>query len=313
MLSRVPHSKLEMSQQHTLVSIAMPVRNSASTLEVCVNSVLLQSHTDWELLLMDDGSKDESVEIALSYRDCRIRVVSDGQQRGIQARLNEAIRTAKGKYFARMDADDVAYPERLERQLQFLEQHPDVSLVGSWVMVFGRDGVALGKRARAVSHEQITASPYSGFPVAHPTFFGRVGFFERHPYPVGAVRAEDQILLLRTFRQERFANLPGILLGYREESLSPRKMLLGRYWFALNASRDLLKRGKRTRAGRVVAEQILKGMVDVLAVSSGLDYKLLRHRAMPASADEIRRWQQVWAQVNSYKNREAPDAHIVQA
>jgi glycosyltransferase involved in cell wall biosynthesis len=284
-----------MTRSQALVSIGMPVRNNASTIAECINSLRLQTHTDWELLLVDDGSGDESTEIARGFDDCRIKVCGDGRAMGIQARLNKAVREAKGDYFARMDADDIAYPERLERQLGYLQEHPRVSLVGTWVMVFGKGGEALGKRAGAESHEKITSTPYSGFPMAHPTFFGRIGYFRRHPYPVGAIRAEDQILLLQTFRRERFANVPEILLGYREESLSLPKILLGRYWFARNAARELRRRGKHVRAGEVMAEQIAKGIFDVLAVTSGLDYRLLRHRAQPVSQDEVQRWREVWS------------------
>ena len=176
------HEHIAPSEQ-PVVSIAMPVRNCERTLKLAVESILAQTYRSWELLLIDDGSSDGTVEIARSFQDSRIIVYSDGMARGLVARLNQAIALSRAKYFARMDGDDVAYPERLERQLAYLESHPDVDLIGAAILVFGQDGTPLGKRAVRPDHEAICSTPASGFGLAHPTYVGRLEWFRRHWVP----------------------------------------------------------------------------------------------------------------------------------
>jgi glycosyltransferase involved in cell wall biosynthesis len=102
------------------VTIAMPFFNNAATLELSIRSLLNQSCGDYELLLCDDGSYDESLAIAHSFDDPRVICWSDGRRLGVGARLNECIDRARGPYMARMDADDIAYPNRLAQQMAFL-------------------------------------------------------------------------------------------------------------------------------------------------------------------------------------------------
>jgi glycosyltransferase involved in cell wall biosynthesis len=279
------------------VSIGMPVRNSERTVGLAVGSILAQTHRNWELLLIDDGSSDGTVEVARSFQDSRIIVYSDGMARGLVARLNQAIALSKAKYFARMDGDDVAYPERLERQLAYLESHPEVDLTGAGMLVFGVDGTPLGKRVGRTDHEAICSTPASGFGLSHPTYVGRLEWFRRHGYRQQAVRCEDQDLLLRTHRSSRFANVPDILLGYREETLALRKLFRGRRSFARAVFTDFRRQKRLDLALRGVLGQAMKALVDGLAVGTGLDYGILRHRAQPISPEERRHWMEVWLSV----------------
>src|SRR3989442_4795829 len=118
-------SSAEVLHSRPLVSIGLSIYNAEATLAIAVKSILAQTYPAWELLLIDDGSHDASSKIAQSFKDARIVVVSDGQNKGLSARLNQAIKMARGKYFCRMDQDDIAFPNRLERQVEFLETHPD--------------------------------------------------------------------------------------------------------------------------------------------------------------------------------------------
>src|SRR4051812_45056228 len=93
-----------------VVSIGMPAFNSGKSIASSISSILHQSYGSWELLVMDDGSTDETVRVANGFGDQRIRVVADGQHRGLPTQLNRAVQLGRGKYFARMDADDIAYP-----------------------------------------------------------------------------------------------------------------------------------------------------------------------------------------------------------
>jgi len=290
-----------MAGDKPLVSIGMPVCNCQATLRSALNSLLAQTYSNWELLLMDDGSSDESLKIAKQFSDPRIKICSDGKFRGLIKRLNQAIDLSCGEYFARMDGDDVAYPERLEKQVSYLEEHPDVDLLGAWVMVFGRAGMPLGKRANPEPHAAICAKPFAGFPIAHPTYIGRIEWFRRYGYRQEALRCEDQDLLLRSYLSSKFANLPEILLGYREEKLSLKKILTGRWHFVRVAARKFFLQGRPDIAIRASLGQGFKGIADCLAVGTRLNYRLLRHRAVGVSDAERRSWEHVWQSINQLK------------
>ncbi|MDE3136081.1 MAG: glycosyltransferase [Acidobacteriota bacterium] len=284
-----------MNASSPLVSIGMPVWNCEKTIGAAIRSILNQTHGNWELLVIDDGSTDGTLREARRFVDSRIRVHADGCQRGLVPRLNEAVKLSRGEYFARMDGDDVSFPERLEMQLTYLDWNPAVDLVGAGVIVFRGEGEVLGTRALPLTHEEICRRPQSGFHLAHPTWLGRTEWFRDHPYRSDAVRAEDQDLLLRTYRSSRFAALPAVLLGYREESLRLEKILRGRRSFLRSVVREECSHGRTLRAMAAICEQVAKGLLDAIAITTGLDYAILRHRALPADPAIVQRWKRVWA------------------
>jgi glycosyltransferase involved in cell wall biosynthesis len=280
-----------------LVSVGMAVRNCANTLSITIRSILQQSYSHWELLLVDDGSSDGTVGVARGFPDHRIRVIVDGRKAGLPARLNQAISLARGKYFARMDGDDIAYPERLERQIGYLQRHMDVDLLGTRTLTFGRDGEAVGGSQVGESHAEICRYPRAGFLLPHPTWMGAMEWFRAHPYCPAMQKCQDQDLLLRTYRHSRFACIPEILLGYRQEQLSLRKIMISRYYSAKILLRNAFADNDYNLALGLPG-QALKAAVDVLAVVTGLNYTILRHRALPVSAADLQRWREVWSAVN---------------
>jgi len=195
----------------------MPFFNSAATLELCIGSLLNQSCGDFELLLCDNGSYDQSLVIAHSFDDPRVICLSDGRRLGLAARLNECIDRARGPYLARMDAEDIAYPNRLAQQMAFLDGQREVDLCGGGALVFGKHGRPLWRFSPPTDHREIVRSPSLGFPLLHPAWMGRIEWFRRWRYDESTQSAADQELLQRSYRMSRFANLPQIVLGYREE------------------------------------------------------------------------------------------------
>ncbi len=280
-----------------LVSIGMPVFNCARTVGSSIRSILAQTYENWELLVPDDGSTDSTLEVISSFGDPRIIVGSDGLHKSLSARLNECIQGARGTYFARMDGDDVAYPERLERQVRFLSDHPEVDLVGASVLVFGRDGCVLGKRTPPTEHAAIVRQPLANFPMAHPTWLGKLEWFRRFLYDPKAPRTEDYDLMLRAYQVSRFANVPEILLGYREERLSLKKNLESRTWALRHVAKN--EKGARGLARWCYAAGLMapRAALEAVALLTGLNHYLLRHRARPAEAAEIQKWEQVWKSV----------------
>jgi hypothetical protein len=127
--------------------------------------------------------------------------------------------------------------------------------------------------------------------MAQPTFMGQTVWFQRHLYD-GRARGgtEDQDLLLRSFKNSHFANLPELLMGYRETRLSLKKILRARYFMSLNMARFFRSQGLPMQAARAVICQALKSAIDIFAITTGLDYTVLRHRALPISMEEQRNW-----------------------
>lgn len=214
-----------MTEPTPRLSVAMPVYNGGADLRLAVASVLAQSFGDWELLLIDDGSTDGAIE-ALRLEDSRVRVIRDGGNRGLAARLNQAIGLARGELLVRMDADDISHPERFARQVAFLDAHPEVDLLGTAAVVIDADGRVTGRFPFAATHAEICAQPWRGFHLAHPTWMGRTAWFRTHRYAEPApYYCEDQELLLRTHATSGFAGLPDALFAYRVRGRLPWKKL----------------------------------------------------------------------------------------
>jgi glycosyltransferase involved in cell wall biosynthesis len=200
-----------------LVTIGLPFYKDGKTLLDAIRSVFAQTFSDWELILVDDGSADGSLEIARSINDSRVRVISDGINKGLACRLNQIAQLAQGKYIARMDADDLMHSERLERQVRFLEENPNVDVVGTGSYSIDLSGRPIGIReSRPVDSTNYAVLKNSVF--IHPSITGRTEWFRENPYDESEDfrRAEDYELWCRTFQSSCFANLEEPLFFYRE-------------------------------------------------------------------------------------------------
>lgn len=196
------------------VTIILPVFNGEATLVRAVESILHQTYPHWKLLVIDDGSTDSTLKLAHSFQDPRITVISDGTRKGIVARLNQGVELVTTPYIARMDADDYSLPERLERQLQFLENNSNINLLGTAIRLVTPDGTTIGKRIFSASHSGIISRPWlKTISIAHPTWCGRTEWFRQWPYH-HFFRNEDQELLLRASSSSTYSNLQEPLLEY---------------------------------------------------------------------------------------------------
>lgn len=239
------------------VSILLPCYNAAETLDEALDSLALQSLRDYELVAVDDGSNDSTPE-KLRQRaenDPRLRVLALPHG-GIIAALNAGLAACRGEYVARMDADDRAHPARLEKQLIYLEDHPEVAVLGCRVAGFPPDQVREGFRIylqwqnALLSDAEIRREMFVESPVAHPSVMVRrqwleeVGGYQEHGW------AEDYDLWLRLYLAgARFAKLPEILLEWRErpERLTRRD---GRYALENFLRAKAFYLGKGPLAGR---------------------------------------------------------------
>ncbi|WP_174589763.1 glycosyltransferase [Methanocella conradii] len=201
------------------VTVLMSVYNGERYLREAVDSIIAQTYEDFEFLIVNDGSTDSSIEVLQSYEDPRIRIINNDVNIGLTKSLNRGVQLARGRYIARMDADDVSSPDRLEKEVQFLDAHPDVGLVGSNVKVIDDDGRDVGVMTYPETSGHIKWYMLFFNPMVHPTLLIRREVFERvGGYNEGIRYAQDYELLCRLAPITRFWNLQDTLLRFRMHS-----------------------------------------------------------------------------------------------
>ena len=202
--------------QPPLVTVAISFFNNQDTLGEAIASVINQTFPDWELILIDGGSADGSVEVARQYADSRIRLIATEGYLSFVESLNQSISLASGKYYARMDADDVMHPEKLEMQVRFLDEHPNVDVVDTAMYVMNQQGELTGQRSDAPPDQWSIGAVLSGHALNHATVMGRIEWFRLHPYDPLYVRAEDAELWCRTVESSVFGRIMAPLYFVRE-------------------------------------------------------------------------------------------------
>lgn len=247
-----------------LVSIGMSVFNEGDTLELALRSMLNQTYDRWELIIVDDGSSDATAEIIASFDDPRIVRISDGHNLGLPTRLNQSVAIARGKYFARMDADDLSFPDRLEKQVAYLDAHPEVDLLGTGALAIDGNYALIGKFRVSQTHEEICARPWDGITLPHPTWMGKAEWFKAHPYDASMRRAQDQFLLINAHQVSRYACLLEPLLAYRVDRPSLKSILKKRGYYAVALFKLASARGHWISGGLAATRQAAKASVDLM-------------------------------------------------
>lgn len=198
---------------HPAVSVLMPVYNTKEAyLREAIDSILGQTFKDFELLILNDCSTDPEVEkTVLSYDDKRIKYSVNEQNLGISGSRNRLVKLAKGKYLAVMDHDDISCPERLAKQVEYMEQHPETGVVGS----FARELLSGKKLTLPVNDEDIKLALVFRSSIFHPASMIRRELFNIAAYENIFTPAEDYALWCRLIRHTCFHNIPEILFIYR--------------------------------------------------------------------------------------------------
>jgi hypothetical protein len=251
--------------ENPTVSVVMAVRNGAVFLEEAVESVLAQTLRDLELIVVDDGSTDRTPEILAEFAraDPRIRLVGPAAG-GLSRALNLACAEARGQYLARLDADDVAIPDRLELQTVFLNAHPEVAVVGGAAILIDERGDVLGTVNYPADPAEVARVLASGrVPVMHPAATMRASAFRATSgYRRIVEGAEDYDLWLRISTQCRITNLPQPVLRYRLHE-------------GQSSTKDVGRTATASAAGLAAARLRAKGEPDPLDEAETLDAPLL--------------------------------------
>lgn len=196
------------------ISVLTSIYNSAELIRPAIESVLKQTFSDFEWIIINDATPDNSIEIIESYNDPRIKIYHNETNLGLAASLNKGLALCTGEYIVRMDTDDVCYPNRFERQVAFMDANPEIAVAGTWVNLTG-DWKGIWKTP--VSHEEIKCKLLFNSAIAHPSVIMRKSELQKHDlrYSEELKKIQDYDLWTRAIRIVRFANIPEVLLDYR--------------------------------------------------------------------------------------------------
>jgi len=199
-----------------LVSVILPAYNAEDYLEEAIQSILDQTFKDFELIIIDDKSTDKTSQIILSFIDPRIVIIKNQKNQGITYSLNKGLEIAKGAYIARMDADDISATNRLELQINYLEQNPSTSLLGCCAEVIDQNGVVFDMMEVPLTNSEIFHTIFSSNCFIHPSvIFKKSVITDLGGYDLSSAQSQDYELWLRVIQHNSVANLPDYLLKYR--------------------------------------------------------------------------------------------------
>lgn len=241
-----------------MVTVLMSVYNGEKFIKEAIESILTQTFNDFEFLIINDGSTDNSVKIIESYNDSRIRLINNEKNLKLIASLNKGISLAKGKYIARMDCDDISMPERLEKEVNFLESSLEYGLVGTYYTVIDGEGQEEKNVSYPSSNDLIKLFLSLNCPLAHGSIMGRTELFKQNLYGSKEYFAvEDYELWTRMAKVTKIHNIPEYLFKYRiyGESFSNTKTQL-MYNQTLELSKKLYINNKKEYKN-LIKKQIL--------------------------------------------------------
>ncbi len=223
-----------------MLTIGLPFYNSERTLADAVRSVLMQTYTEWELILSDDGSTDGSLEIARAFEkmDPRVKVISDGCNRGLSFRLNQLAAMTTSTYLARMDADDMMMPEKIEKQMKVLVADPSIDVIDTVAYIINEKEEPVGVRGSFELETWDKQKVLTKGLLFHPTVIAKTSWFLQNRYDErdDFCRSEDLELWCRTYDSTRFARVYEPLFIYREGKVNVKN-----YNASARATRNILR------------------------------------------------------------------------
>jgi glycosyltransferase involved in cell wall biosynthesis len=201
-----------MNEANPVISVIMPVYNAEKFVKEAIESILNQTFSDWELIIIDDCSIDNSIEIVQSFQDKRIILLKNETNLGVSKASNKGIRIARGKYVTRMDSDDISLPARFKKQVEFLEKHPDYVLCAANVQMFGakQDFFVL-----PVEDQQLKIALLYQNPFVNSSVLIRSKNCKKYLYNETFPFAEDYELWINLKEEGKFASIPEVLVKYR--------------------------------------------------------------------------------------------------
>lgn len=253
------------------VSVLMPIYNGEKYLRQAIDSILRQTFTDFEFLIINDGSTDSSAELIESYNDPRIRLVHNKTNLKLIETLNKGIKLARGQYIARMDCDDISLPERLAKQVAFMDAHPEVGVLGTGFYFMGSDGKLSYKVLFPIKHHLLRWGLCFYCPICHPSVLMRKDAIVKvDGYDPEMFHVEDYDLWYRLSKKTKLANLSDILLYLRKHQDS------------VCSTNLLLHTENATEINRTIISEVLGEDIDTYII------QCIRNRKFKSWGDQFR-------------------------
>ncbi len=216
-----------MNENTSLVSIVIPIHNGEKYVKESIDSCLNQTYKHLEIIVVNDASTDNTLEILKEYKD-KIKVISVEKQNGLGNVINIGIKESKGKYIARMDADDIMYPTRIEKQVKYLENNPNCVAVGGQIDIINAVSEITDHRGYAIDDKEIKRNMFLFQPFAHPAVTLKKSSVENVGlYPENIWKVEDVKFFFLLSKEGEFHNIEDTVLKYRMtfDTQSQSKML----------------------------------------------------------------------------------------
>ena len=190
------------------ISVVMPAYNAEKYIGQAIESILNQTYSNFEFIIINDGSNDKTKEVILSYKDDRIIYLENERNSGIVVTLNKGLEKANGEYIARMDADDIAEPNRFEKQIKYLDKNIEIDVLGSGICTFG-ENIKSKKRLFTTNADQLKAELIFSSCIAHPTVMIRKNILEKYnlKYDLNFAGAEDYCLWWEIAKVSKIADI----------------------------------------------------------------------------------------------------------
>lgn len=228
------------------ITIAIPFYNAEDYLLEAIRSVFAQTYKDWELILIDDGSTDNSLKIATSVKDDRVRVLSDGKNKKLAGRLNEVTKLAKYDFIARMDADDLMVANRIEVQMKEFAENPDLDIVTTGVFSVLNNLELKGVRGNNFVNPSFDDIITKRVGITHAALIARKSWYERNEYDESLKIAQDLDLWIRSSKKNdlKIKSIAIPLYVYREEDNVSLQKLIRAYENERNMIKKYAEKGK---------------------------------------------------------------------
>ncbi len=267
------------------ITIAIPIYNAEKYVANAIQSVLNQEHKNFELILINDGSTDNSMAIARSITDSRIRIIDDGVNKGLSERLNQIAKLARYDLIARMDADDIIPADRITRQIKFLSENPSLDLVSMGLGYIDDKGVNDTFNPSNDIEFTLDKMLNGKHGICHPTLLVRKSWYQRNIYDPRMKRIEDSELWLRAYLAQdlNVGFISDVGYYYRSDNTLSKSKYRTSFIskIFMIANKDICKRLK----SKHIAKYALKLIVNEIIFPLGLQYRLLS-RNSSSNADE---------------------------
>lgn len=280
------------------ITIAIPFYNAEKYLPDAIRSVFAQTFQDWELLLIDDGSTDNSLAIAKSVKDNRIRVISDGKNKKLAARLNEVTSLATHDYILRMDADDLMMPNRIEKQLEILTKNDvDIVTTGVYSVLNNLEIVGIrGTNYESVSFQDILSRKVG---ITHAALIAKKSWYQRNKYDESLSIAQDLDLWLRTSKKDdlKIISIAEPLYIYREEDNVTKRKLIRAY----KNERNMIRKYVETSFNTLILKSYFKSLVVHLLDFVGKIDLLQKNRGNKDIAESVAQFNEAISKIKNTK------------